>query len=352
MAAGLARAFHIMRASTPYPEPLDRTSNVLTRFILIGLQHRLRSDLSFEPARFCRFVTMPDRSVPAGSPAPLPLAPSTTQNKASMDSAGLKSKISASSDRLEKESKLCHDVESGADNENAVAEKRYLRRLDWIILPAISTLYFFEYLDRGNVAVRTLLKTVPLICGILAPGLLAVMHSSITDPSASQNAKLYGFDKGNDTAAHGLGPGMTALSSSQWQLVVMIFYVGLVLFQVPGCIGYRVFPPSRVSTSLSLIDKLLLQPQSADAIAVTQWIAFGVCGWAIVSQLQTVTYNLAGELACRIFIGVFEGLFGTGVVYYLSLWYHRSELGTRVFWFLGPTAVAGCVDYSHYSQAG
>jgi MFS family permease len=54
-----------------------------------------------------------------------------------------------------------------------------------------------------------------------------------------------------------------------------------------------------------------------------------------------VSFNLAGLLVCRVFIGVFEGLFGTGIVYYLSLWYHRSEMGVRVFWFLGPTAIAG-----------
>jgi hypothetical protein len=33
------------------------------------------------------------------------------------------------------------------------AQKKYLRKLDFIILPTISALYFFEYLDRGNVAV-------------------------------------------------------------------------------------------------------------------------------------------------------------------------------------------------------
>ena len=48
-------------------------------------------------------------------------------------------------------------------------------------------------------------------------------------------------------------------------------------------------------------------------------------------------------LVCRIFLGAFEGLFGTGIVYYLSLWYHCTELGIRVFWFLGPTAVAGAI---------
>jgi hypothetical protein len=63
---------------------------------------------------------------------------------------------------------------------------------------------------------------------------------------ASQNAKLYGYDKGHETLASGIGPGAKALSATQWQTVIMIFYVGLVLFQVPGCIGYRVFPPSKV----------------------------------------------------------------------------------------------------------
>jgi len=31
---------------------------------------------------------------------------------------------------------------------------RYLWKLDFLILPTISACYFFEYLDRGNVAVR------------------------------------------------------------------------------------------------------------------------------------------------------------------------------------------------------
>lgn len=39
------------------------------------------------------------------------------------------------------------------DPEWITAQKQYLRKLDFIILPTISLLYFFEYLDRGNVAV-------------------------------------------------------------------------------------------------------------------------------------------------------------------------------------------------------
>jgi hypothetical protein len=101
------------------------------------------------------------------------------------------------------------------DEEWIKAQKKYLRKLDGILLPAVSLLYFFEYLDRGNVA----------------------------------NAKLYGLESGHDSKEQGAGPGTKSLTSSQWQLVVMIFYVGLVLFQVPGCIGYRVFSPSKVRTN-------------------------------------------------------------------------------------------------------
>ncbi len=61
-----------------------------------------------------------------------------------------------------------------------------------------------------------------------------------------QNAKLYGLDSGHDTAKGGVGSGKASLSSADWNLVLMVFYVGLVLCQVPGCIGYRVFSPSKV----------------------------------------------------------------------------------------------------------
>jgi len=58
-------------------------------------------------------------------------------------------------------------------------------------------------------------------------------------------------------------------------------------------------------------------------------------------MLQCATYNFAGLVVCRVFLGAFEGLFGTGIVYYLSLWYHRTELSKRLYWYLGPTSIAG-----------
>jgi hypothetical protein len=116
-----------------------------------------------------------------------------------------------------------------------LAQRRYLRKLDLTILPMISTLYFFEYLDRGNIAVRfnTRLPSSNF------------KHRTLTSLPL-QNAKLYGYSKGHQTPSSGIGSGEDPLTATQWQLIIMIFYVGLVLFQVPGCIGYRVFPPSKV----------------------------------------------------------------------------------------------------------
>jgi hypothetical protein len=122
------------------------------------------------------------------------------------------------------------------DTEFFLAQKRYLRKLDLTILPMISTLYFFEYLDRGNIAVR--------FCYHSSPSDL--QYRALTSKHR-QNAKLYGYSKGHHTPTSGIGPEEESLTATQWQLIIMIFYVGLVLFQVPGCIGYRVFPPSKVN---------------------------------------------------------------------------------------------------------
>jgi len=47
------------------------------------------------------------------------------------------------------------------DPEWIAKQKNYLRKLDLILMPTISILYFFEYLDRGNIAVR---RTLPFPC--------------------------------------------------------------------------------------------------------------------------------------------------------------------------------------------
>lgn len=53
-------------------------------------------------------------------------------------------------------------------------------------------------------------------------------------------------------------------------------------------------------------------------------------------------HNMAGLVADRCFLGIFEAAFGAGAPYFLSLFYHRRELGFRVSILLGTSPLANC----------
>ncbi|KAI0055452.1 MFS general substrate transporter [Artomyces pyxidatus] len=60
-------------------------------------------------------------------------------------------------------------------------------------------------------------------------------------------------------------------------------------------------------------------------------IYIGVCVvlWGLTSTLTGVTRNFSGIVACRVFIGLPEAAFYPGMMYLLSRWYTRKELGLR-----------------------
>lgn len=51
---------------------------------------------------------------------------------------------------------------------------------------------------------------------------------------------------------------------------------------------------------------------------------------------------MAGLVACRCLLGIFEAAFGAGAPYFLSLFYRRKELGFRVSILLGMSPLANC----------
>ena len=52
-------------------------------------------------------------------------------------------------------------------------------------------------------------------------------------------------------------------------------------------------------------------------------------GWGAMALLQCAAHNFAGMLVIRILLGAFEAGFFAGVVFYLTLFYTRGELGFR-----------------------
>jgi len=53
-------------------------------------------------------------------------------------------------------------------------------------------------------------------------------------------------------------------------------------------------------------------------------------------------HNMAGIVATRSLLGIFEAGFGAGAPYFLSLFYQRRELGLRVSLLLGMSPLANC----------
>lgn len=68
----------------------------------------------------------------------------------------------------------------------------------------------------------------------------------------------------------------------------------------------------------------------------------GLClTWGIVTTLQCLVQNYEGLLACRFFLGMFEGGLLPGIVLYLSSFYQPAELQVRIALFFATSALSG-----------
>jgi MFS family permease len=68
-----------------------------------------------------------------------------------------------------------------------------------------------------------------------------------------------------------------------------------------------------------------------------------------MALLQCAAHNFAGLLVLRLLLGAFEAGFFAGVVFYLTLFYTRGELGFRIAIFFGSALLAaafsGLISY-------
>jgi MFS family permease len=64
-------------------------------------------------------------------------------------------------------------------------------------------------------------------------------------------------------------------------------------------------------------------------------------GWGAMALFQCAAHNFAGLLVIRLLLGAFEAGFFAGVVFYLTLFYTRGELGFRIALFFGSALLAG-----------
>jgi len=94
------------------------------------------------------------------------------------------------------------------------------------------------------------------------------------------------------------------------------FFFSYILCQIPATIVSKLFAP-RI------------------------WLGCAALGWGSSSTLMATGFNFPGMMVARIFLGVFEAGFGPGIPLYMSFWYTKHEMGTRMAYWFGFAAVAG-----------
>ncbi|KAI9268042.1 major facilitator superfamily domain-containing protein [Phascolomyces articulosus] len=95
-----------------------------------------------------------------------------------------------------------------------------------------------------------------------------------------------------------------------------IFFVGYVLFEVPSNVMLKKVGPNL-------------------------WIPGVMVSFGIVMICMAAISNGAGLLATRFFLGCTEAGLFPGVIFYMTLWYTRKEIATRISIFFGCATLAG-----------
>ncbi|EJT53305.1 nicotinamide mononucleotide permease [Trichosporon asahii var. asahii CBS 2479] len=106
------------------------------------------------------------------------------------------------------------------------------------------------------------------------------------------------------------------MTSDQYSVVLLVFFISYVLFEVPSNLLIARCRPSLYLSILCVI-------------------------WGGVSACMAATNNWKQLAAVRFCLGVVEAGFAPGVAFYLSSWYRRYELSSRYAIYYTATAVSG-----------
>ncbi|KAJ8474468.1 hypothetical protein ONZ51_g7199 [Trametes cubensis] len=106
------------------------------------------------------------------------------------------------------------------------------------------------------------------------------------------------------------------ITDKQYLVALTVFFFPYSLFEPPSNVALKKLRPSI-------------------------WLSFIMLVWGIAMTLHGVVTNYAGLVGLRVLLGLAEAGLYPGVVFYLSCWYKRNELGTRVGVFFSSATIAG-----------
>ncbi|KAI9454715.1 MFS general substrate transporter [Russula earlei] len=192
-----------------------------------------------------------------------------------------------------------NDAHSQFGRKDQVYEKRDQVELDDLQSPSLH-LYCPE-VDTLAVDPRKLKRKIDFR---FLPLLTLLYLMNFLDRGSIGNARLYNMQKD------------LHMTDKQYLLALTVFFFPYALFEVPSNLVLRYLRPSR-------------------------WLPFIVFAWGIVMTFHGFAHNYGDLISLRCLLGLAEAGLYPGIIFYLSCWYKRSELGSRVALFFTAATMAG-----------
>ncbi|KAK2461666.1 hypothetical protein APHAL10511_006129 [Amanita phalloides] len=164
----------------------------------------------------------------------------------------------------------------------------------------VSALYRPD-VDTSHIDERMLMRKVDWH---VLPWLSLLYLLAFLDRGSIGNAKLYNIEKD------------LSITDNQYLVGLTVFFFPYALLEPASNVVLRSFKPSI-------------------------WLPGMMFLWGVVMTLHGIIRNYGGLLAVRFFLGVFEAGLYPGVIFYISSWYKRSEVGFRVAVFFSSATIAG-----------
>ncbi|KAI9040023.1 vitamin H transporter [Aspergillus affinis] len=149
-------------------------------------------------------------------------------------------------------------------------EKALVRKIDLTLLPTIWIMYLLSYLDRTNIG----------------------------------NAKISGMEVDLN------------LSSNQYSIALVVFFIGYVVFEVPSNLALGRSRPSIFLPSIMIL-------------------------WGALTCVMAVIKDFSHLVALRVILGCVEAGFAPGVILLLSSWYKQAEQSKRFGVFISAAVLSG-----------
>jgi len=162
-------------------------------------------------------------------------------------------------------------------------------KIDLYIVPTVSLIYLFCFIDRANIGKSYLRQ---------------ISNTQISQRLIAGNAKLAGFEKD------------LHLKGYDYNRVLSAFYISYIIFEIPSNMACKWIGPGWFIPCISL--------------------GFGICSFC-----TAFVHNIHSASGVRFLLGMFEAGMMPGIAYYLSRWYRRSELAFRLSLYIVMAPLAG-----------